>query len=303
MSVTSGFYDSLNGDRRYTARQMSDIFNGIINDGVFANIGEAFAVKAEPGNKVTVGVGRAWFNSTWVYNDAILTLDVPELTSGSRFVRIIDVLVLEVDRSEAVRGASAKFIEQTVRSSSTTLDQDVDYVLKYKLTNTSEIHQYPLAVIVRSGGSTDEVIQANIRNYIGTSHCPFVTGILQVQSIDNIVAQWESEFDTWLASVKSTLDEDVATALTAKVTALEDGTTPAGDASKLGGKDPSHYAKASDLKAEQIKGGYFPEVVRASPTGVANVGDSMLRNIYAGTSDMTAGTTALASGAIYVMYE
>ena len=42
MSITSGFYNSYNGDRRYNAEQMSAIFDGIINDGVFSNIADAF---------------------------------------------------------------------------------------------------------------------------------------------------------------------------------------------------------------------------------------------------------------------
>lgn len=338
MSVTSGFYDSLNGDRRYAAKEMSAIFDGIINDGVLANIGEAFAVKAEPGNRVTVGIGRAWFNSTWVYNDSVITLTVPELSGQATRSDgyAADVLVLEVDRSEAVRKATIKFVDQYGGVFPMVNPITKDDILRnavQRLTNTAEVHQYPLAVIYRVGGSTDDIIQANITNYIGTSNCPYVTGILQVQHIDNIVAQWQSEFETWFASVRSTLDGDVASILTAKVTAFEQGTTPAGNASKLGGQAPSYYAKATDvtnivsgatsvgnasklggsaaadyakktdLKAENITAGYFPGVMRASPTAVATIGDSMLRNIYAGTSDMTAGTTTLASGAIYVVYE
>lgn len=46
MSVSSGFFNSLNGDRKYNAAQMSAIFDGLIIDGVFASIGTAFAVKA-----------------------------------------------------------------------------------------------------------------------------------------------------------------------------------------------------------------------------------------------------------------
>lgn len=38
---TFGFYDSLNGDRRYSTSQMSEIFDGIIQDGVYSNVGEA----------------------------------------------------------------------------------------------------------------------------------------------------------------------------------------------------------------------------------------------------------------------
>lgn len=41
----------------------------------------------------------------------------------------------------------------------------------------------------------------------------------------------------------------------------------------------------------------------ANTTAVQTLGTSQVRNIYAGTTDMTAGTTALATGDIYVVYE
>ena len=34
MSLTSGFFDSLNGDRKYNTLQLSSIFDGIISEGV-----------------------------------------------------------------------------------------------------------------------------------------------------------------------------------------------------------------------------------------------------------------------------
>lgn len=359
MSVTSGFYDSLNGDRKYTAAEMSAIFDGIINDGVLANIGDAFAVTAEPGNVVTVGTGRAWFNSTWVYNDASISIAAPELHDFGTFANyhVVQLVILEVNRSESVRTATIKFAEQyAIANSSQTMIQAEDQAATAirlaieQLTNTNEVHQYPLAAVYRPSGmnKSEEFSQINVYNYVGTSYCPYVTGILQVQSIDNIVARWESEFETWFASVQATMGDDVASALTTKVAALESGSTPAGNASKLGNQDPSYYAKATDVEniidgttsvgeadnasklggedpsyytrasdfeaykvamaaqthpAEDITGGYFAGAVKASPTAVAKVTDSMVRNIYAGTADMTAGTTTLASGAIYVMYE
>jgi hypothetical protein len=344
MSITSGFYDSLNGDRRYNAAELSAIFNGIINDGVLANVGEAFAVKAGDGNTVSVGIGRAWFNSTWIYNDASLSVVVPDshLSGATNNPNVIDLLVLEVDRSESVRAATVKFVGGKTYGQYFTAAEAIDlaereYVGSFN-SSSVDVKRYPLAAIRRKGRSTDPLTQAQITNRVGTSNCPYVTGILQVQSIDNIVAQWESEFDTWFTDIRSVaeLDGDVATALAGRIGNLENGTTPAGNASKLGGQAPSYYAKATDvsnivsgatsvgkaadanklggsaasdyakkadLKAENITAGYFPGVMRASPTAVANVGDSMIRNIYAGTSDMTAGSTTLASGAIYVMYE
>jgi hypothetical protein len=305
MSITSGFYNSLNGDRRYNADQMSAIFDGIINDGVLANVGDAFAVTTDVNNVITIGTGRAWFNSTWVYNDATLSLTLPELTGdGLRSnYHVANIVVLEVDRRDAVRAATVKFTEAFVGNSSYTVDSVIEYALD-KLVNTDEVHQYPLAAIYRKGGTVDAITQSNIYNYVGTSYCPFVTGILQVQSIDNIVARWESEFETWFASVQATLNDDVATSLTREITAIKYGVVAVGDANKLGGHEASYYGPAEHTHdASKVTAGTLGDKVLANETAVSNLAAKQVRNIYAGTADMTAGTSALPTGDIYVVYE
>ena len=108
MSVTSGFFNSLNGDRKYNAEQMSAIFDGIINDGVFASVGTAFAVSADSGNVVMVGIGRAWFNSTWVLNDAILPITADE---SEILLDRYDAVVIEVNHTDSVRDGSIKIVK------------------------------------------------------------------------------------------------------------------------------------------------------------------------------------------------
>lgn len=49
MSVTYGFYNSIKGDRKYNALEMSSIFDGIIVDGVYMSIGDALNVKSSGG--------------------------------------------------------------------------------------------------------------------------------------------------------------------------------------------------------------------------------------------------------------
>lgn len=78
MSVTYGFYNSKDGDRRYDAIQMSSIFDGIIRDGILQHVGTAMMVKESEAMIVNVGIGRAWFNHTWTLNDALLPLEVPQ---------------------------------------------------------------------------------------------------------------------------------------------------------------------------------------------------------------------------------
>lgn len=44
MAVTSGFFNAVSGDRTYSAEQFGALFNGIITDGIFHAVGEAFRV-------------------------------------------------------------------------------------------------------------------------------------------------------------------------------------------------------------------------------------------------------------------
>lgn len=202
MSVTSGFFNSVNHDRRYNAAQMSAIFDGIINDGVFANIGVAFAVSAHTGVTISIGKGRAWFNSAWVYNDGPLlkTLEGSEVVLDR-----IDAVVIEVDHNENVRLGDIKIVKGTPAS---TPQRPKMAAEQYK-------HQYPLAYIYRKAGSTT-ITQADITSVIGTSSCPYITGILQVQNIDNIVAQWGAQWNQWYSEMVAETNTD-ASALMAEM--------------------------------------------------------------------------------------
>ena len=186
MSVTSGFFNSLNSDRRYNAEQMSAIFDGVINDGIFSSIGTAFTVTADSGFTVNVGIGRAWFDSIWIYNDAILplTFDIPEVVLDR-----IDAIVIEINKTEEVRAGSIKIVKGAPSSVPN----------RPTLTENTYVTQYPLAYVEINAGKIN-ITQSKITSMIGTSECPYITGILQVQNIDNIVAQWQAQWTEWYAN-------------------------------------------------------------------------------------------------------
>lgn len=184
MSVSYGFYNSLNGDRKYDAAQISSIFDGLIVDGVFASIGTAFVVKAAGGLTVNVGIGRAWFNHTWTLNDAILPLTAEE---SEVLLDRIDAVVLEVNNLESVRANSIKIIKGTPSS----------VPERPTLENEGNVHQHPLAYIYRKFGSS-VITQANITNMVGTTETPFVTGIIKTISLDELLGQWQDELDQFV---------------------------------------------------------------------------------------------------------
>lgn len=183
MAVTFGFYNSLNGDRKYNARDMNTLFDGLINDGIFMSIGDKLMVTAGAGMTVNVGVGRAWFNRTWTYNDSILpiTLDQSEIVLNR-----IDAIILEVDSSDAVRMNTIKVKKGTPASNP----------VNPTMTKTAQLNQYPLAYI-RVNKLATEITQANITNAVGTTATPFVTGIIQSMNIDALIAQWGTEWNEW----------------------------------------------------------------------------------------------------------
>lgn len=196
MSVSSGFFNSLNGDRKYNTAQMSAIFDGLIIDGVFASIGTAFAVKAAGGLTVNVGIGKAWFDHTWTVNDSILPMTAPE---AEVLLDRIDAVVLEVNGMESVRNNTIKFVKGNPSSAPS----------RPTLTNEGNVHQYPLCYIYRKYG-TAVINQADITPMVGTESTPFVTGILQTISLDELLGKWQDELDRFTDARSKEVDDWIA---------------------------------------------------------------------------------------------
>lgn len=206
MSLTFGFYNSQNKDRRYNANQMTSLFDGIITDGIFEAIGEKFMVSASSGMTVNVGTGRAWFNQTWTLNDSPLPITIPV---SELVLNRIDTIVIDVDKINRTNDIFVISGTPASNPSAPTLISDPD----------SEHYQYPLCDIYVAAGVT-EIKQENITNRIGIDS-PFVTGAVQSVSVDELVTQWKASFDAWMDALRGILGEEVATSLAQQILNLE----------------------------------------------------------------------------------
>lgn len=198
MALTYGFYNSFKGDRRYNAEQMSEIFDGILIDGIIPGIGQLFVVKTASNRmQITVGTGRAWFDHTWTKNDSVRLLTVPPCdVTRPRY----DAVVLEVNHND--------------RMNSIKIVQGVPSVnpLKPTLVNEDKVRQYPLAyILVRAG--TSEIMASDIENTVGRSPTPFATGVLETAPLDDLWNQWKGEFTEWFDNIKAQLSGNIATNL------------------------------------------------------------------------------------------
>lgn len=207
MTVTYGFYDSLSGDRKYNALQLSRLFKGIITDGIFQSIGQGFVVGAPGLMTVSVGSGRGWFNDRWIDNDAAIQLTV--LASEAVLPRI-DTVVIEINSDIGTRANALKVIKGTPASSP----------VPPTMANTSTLHQYPLADISIPANDTD-ITPGQITNRIGMAGgTPFITGILTSFDVSTLFGQFESNFDAWFANLQNQLDANQAANLQNQIDAL-----------------------------------------------------------------------------------
>ena len=186
MSLTGGFFNSKDHDRRYNAESISRLFDGIIEDGVYETYGDKFIVRQASGMDVKIGTGRAWFDHCWIHNDAKyrITIDSSEVVLNR-----IDTIVIDVDHSTPVRAVSFKVVRGTPASSPVAAE----------LVNEEDHKQHPICRILVKAGAT-EITDANITNLVGTSECPFVIGVLKVLKADELLAQWASDYSQWKAA-------------------------------------------------------------------------------------------------------
>lgn len=196
MTISSGFFNSVNHDRLYDAEQFGSIFDGVINDGVYEHVGEAFAVSpnSSVNDSVIIGTGRAWFNHTWIVNDSqySVTLNPPNLVLPR-----YDALVFDIDRRDSVRKNSITIVEGTPNSSP-----------QYPEMLNEELHkQYPFAYVMLKPGESKIISVENITYNVGNATCPLVTGPLEVINDDNFFQQMNAKFETF----KNDLDEEFTT--------------------------------------------------------------------------------------------
>ena len=191
MTITSGFFNSVNHDRLYDAEQVSSIFDGIIKDGVYESIGDAFMVtpNSDLNDSIIVGTGRAWFDHTWTLNDAqfSLTLDEPNTLYGR-----IDYVVIDVNREQDVRANTLKIVRGTMS----------DNPQEPVLINTDRHKQYPIAKIDVPSGASRKISASDITYLVGTEKCPLVTGVLEALNITNYFKQYDAEFNEWFEGIK-----------------------------------------------------------------------------------------------------
>ena len=188
MAFQCGFFNSVNGDRRYTAEQMNNPYKGIVSNGVLAKTDDStsFQVQEKSGLNIVVKEGYGIFADKWAILDADLQLTIP--TPHVSYARI-DSVIVRIDNNENVRAGSIEYVQGTPATNPAAP----------ALTRNSTVMEYRLANI-RVPANATSVSQATITDTRPSADCGFVTNLLQNSDISATYAQWEAQFNEWLAS-------------------------------------------------------------------------------------------------------
>lgn len=189
--LSFGFYNSKGGDRVYDAEQIGAMFNGLITDGVFANYKEALRVTVgDSPRKIVVHPGRAWFNGTWTEVDD----DGYNIFLGGSF---------EVDATLYICLAVAK-------------ESRFNSIAYYKSIPENDpdtgVYYYILAQINIPAGS-NRITDSMITDTRGSDLCPYVTGIMETVSFEEIVKQvCGDNWQDWLGAYETGITTGVQNA-------------------------------------------------------------------------------------------
>lgn len=216
MAWTSGFFNSVNGDRLYNAQQMSEIFEGLITDGVYASVGNKMAVQPNSGMTIQIATGRGWFNKHWVNNDSeyTLTLDDSDVILN-RYVAV----VIRVDDTDAVRNA-APYLKYGEFASEP---------VKPTMERTETVKEYCLAYIYIGAGVAEITASVIEDTRADESLCGWVAGLIEQLNSATLFEQFTAIFYEWFNNLVDKINENTEIVLVnALPTAVTITLTPEG---------------------------------------------------------------------------
>lgn len=201
MAVTGGFFNSVSGDRKYSAEQINDYLEGLVGAGVYESVGGALWVSNVDGMKVNVSDGKLVDSKGhWLKNDSVLSLTI---APSDLILNRYDAIVARIDNNYSGR-ASSIIVKKGVPSSNPA---------KPSHERSEFAEEYILAYVYVKKGATS-ITQAEITDTRANTYvCGFVTGL--VKQVDTSVlflqyqtayAQFLNELNTWKSQQKLAFD-------------------------------------------------------------------------------------------------
>lgn len=198
MATSYGFFNSVSGDRLYNADDVNSFLEGLVSDGIYANVDDMFVVTSGTGMSVKVAAGKASIAHHWFKSDAIETL---EIGSAHAVLQRYDVVAIRLNYS-------TREIGFTVIQGTPATSPQVPTIRR-----DSEFFDLALAYVLVGAGVTtiSQSVITDVR--LNAAVCGIVTGIIDQLDTSTFMLQlqaWmdaeKTAFETWFATLTEQLE-------------------------------------------------------------------------------------------------
>lgn len=191
--IRAGFFDSVDGDRKYYASDMIMPYSRLVCEGIYgtdntSEVGTDFNMTVASTTQIIIATGQGILNGRWFQLEADLPIDID--VNGTLSNRVDSVFIC-CDNTSGTRAVSIEYMVGTGQTAPTV--EDSTYVKYLRLCDLT------VAPSSQGGGIT-------ITDQRGTSECPIITGLIQQLSVDDFLTQFRSTFNNWYDSIVSQWD-------------------------------------------------------------------------------------------------
>lgn len=180
MSIKYGFFDSVDGDRKYTAEDIGRYLHGLVSSGVYADTAESMQVLAGTQMQLRVAPGRAMLDGYYMEITGEETVTLSPSGNKPR----TDAVVIRLDKTRrlceiAVLEGTPTNPSMTMRPLPTRTETVKEYILAY-------VYVEALAGGIHQGNIYDQRANNDV--------CGWVTGLIDQVDTSTLYRQWEAAY-------------------------------------------------------------------------------------------------------------
>lgn len=276
--ITYGFFNSVNGDRRYNADQLGNYFKGLITNGVFEKVGKSLKVTSNNDMSINIGSGKAYINEKWVENDKTANYSID--ASDTAYARI-DTVVIRLDYT--ARTISIKILKGTASPTPTAVS----------ITRNNSVYDLKLAE-VKVNANVTKITTSDISDYrLDTRVCGFVTGVIKQVDTSKLFLQMQEDYKAVRNSIAKDLNVNTQV-LTSMETRIANGTfvdfyvgksyTP-GDSLIVMNEKTSHIYSTSEYTITKNGNNYYLNF-KEQPDNGSKINIILVKSYVGGTGEV-----------------
>lgn len=197
-NIKSGFYDSINKDRLYSAEDMNRPYSRLINEGIFATkegtpSTDFQVLSANDGMNIIVKKGEGMLAKKWIESPSDIVITV---SNNTGIVPRKDSIIIQIDKRESGRIANVIYREGIASSNP----------IPPNLSADDDIVEMRVANIYVAAG-TAKIEQVAISDLRGSEECLWITSLVKQVDTSELFRQWQTAYEEYYQKIIKALQD------------------------------------------------------------------------------------------------